>query len=350
MKSFKTLLVMAFIALLNCFHAYGYDSTAAVSYANEWDNAQLAGPSGYNVDTIHDNQQYYYFSYTNDCANFVSQCLIAGGLTSLSDYALKNDHNYAGLQFTEDDSDGEFKTITDVSYAPPIGALQDYLINYYHAGFVYGFANDSIVAGDVFILPRASTENHAMLITGRVGQAIKYDSHTNDADNVVWNKQLKDYSYSSYRYQFFHIYPTVPYVKSVTIKQGDTQIYNAFWNGDEGSDKTLSPAAPDDRNPGRVDRNANLNLTFTVVFNESVKNVNVWVNDQNNQAITCAGDTKDNAPDGYGSNEGLGTNGLTWTGTLPLTQIKNLQNPAVLHITASNFATSSNTKEGRAFS
>lgn len=61
-----------------CFSVQAYDPQAAVRYANVWWD-------GRNLDDYAD----YDYPSGGDCANFVSQCLIAGGLNLSEDKSIE---------------------------------------------------------------------------------------------------------------------------------------------------------------------------------------------------------------------------------------------------------------------
>jgi Putative amidase domain len=88
----KSLLLPA-IFLLNINLLYAYDRVAASAYANKywgyWDANDRANDNGnlgngYNIFSSSDvNVNDYFDCNDNDCANFVSQCLIAGNLNGI---------------------------------------------------------------------------------------------------------------------------------------------------------------------------------------------------------------------------------------------------------------------------
>ena len=59
---------------------YSYDANAAIAYANTWCGQSVAGTSSVQNPTRY-NPAYYYAR--NDCANFVSQCVHAGGVSTI---------------------------------------------------------------------------------------------------------------------------------------------------------------------------------------------------------------------------------------------------------------------------
>ena len=57
----------------------GYNASAAVAYANTWCGVSAANTNSGTIHPENYNPDYYYA--LNDCANFVSQCLYAGGVS-----------------------------------------------------------------------------------------------------------------------------------------------------------------------------------------------------------------------------------------------------------------------------
>jgi len=87
---YKILLIFTFTFITA--DALAYDRSAVATYADlywgwktsnqdrSFDNGQYG--EGYNIsDSPNYNSNDYYEYFSNDCANFVSQCLIAGGLS-----------------------------------------------------------------------------------------------------------------------------------------------------------------------------------------------------------------------------------------------------------------------------
>jgi hypothetical protein len=220
MLSMKKLILLAAALIFTQQTLEAFSIQQAINYAYVYsaENPDLHMPRSefYNIsdNTKHDpNTWYDYEKGSNgsgdDCANFVSQCLITGGLDSLM--------NYSGV--VHPDGDNQYNsniigTVTTKSNATIIGvtdnALQDYLTNYYHAGYIYALADPSIVGGDVFVIPQGKGETrHAMFIVDVNGTALSCDAHTTDRQNYVMHSDLSAYSYSPCLYSFFHIYPTV---------------------------------------------------------------------------------------------------------------------------------------------
>lgn len=351
------LLLFAFILLHSVLKAYSAQSAISYAYKYSMNNTNpLRRVTFYNVNgsPICDANTWYDYEKGSDgsgddCANFVSQCLITGGLDSLM--------NYSGV--VHPDGDNQYNsniigTVTTKSNATIIGvtdnALQDYLTNSFHAGYIYANADSSIEGGDVVVVPRVqdgvivtlkdgTVEKHAIfLVSGNCNNGFEFDAHTTDRQNYGFHG-----STGSYLYSFFHIYPTVPYVQHVTVVQGSTLIYDAHWDGGDGQAKTLTPATQAARNPGFVDTGIDTAITMTITFNESVKNVIVYFFDQNGNSLNCTAGTGNGYPSAsFGNTAGLNANGTVWSGTLTTAQIATLQNPAVMHISASNFASACN--------
>ena len=83
-------------------------------------------------------------------------------------------------------------------------------------------------------------------------------------------------------------------------------------------------------------------ITIKVGFNESVKEVNVYLTDADGKiAVPTPShpDTSAGLPVYIqGDNSGLDPQGLVWTGKLLTSDLKNMKSPIVINISASNFA------------
>lgn len=67
--------------IINPLAYYYYDANAAIAYANKWCGQTIIGTSSAQ-NPVNYNPAYYYAE--NDCANFVSQCVHAGGISTIS--------------------------------------------------------------------------------------------------------------------------------------------------------------------------------------------------------------------------------------------------------------------------
>jgi hypothetical protein len=348
----KKIFLIIFITFSIINAVLGYDAAEAVDYANYW-STNVQAPSNYKTayndtnNSNHDPDVWYDYEpgsdgTGDDCANFVSQCLITGGLNSLITYAQK--YPPSGNQYIWPDANGNTQIITNATIIDVTNnKLQDFLTNEYHAAYIYAEADTSIMDGDVLVMPQG-TNMHAVFIASTDDDNLYFDAHTNDRQSCTFPKDKGLNSvYASYQFSFFHIYPTVPYVQHVTVVQGSTLIYDAHWDGGDGQAKTLTPATQAARNPGFVDTGIDTAITMTITFNESVKNVIVYFFDQNGNSLNCTAGTGNGYPSAsFGNTAGLNANGTVWSGTLTTAQIATLQNPAVMHISASNFASACN--------
>jgi len=134
-----------------------YDRRAAVAYADAW--ALGMNPR-------------YWTSPDNDCANFVSQCLAAGGLRPLQD---------AGREWRADGT--EFPTVAWVNCAAQKRSLSAH--NEAHSRYIVnstGTLPRGWAAGDVVYLGNTvegSPEwQHVIICVGKKGREWVYDSHT----------------------------------------------------------------------------------------------------------------------------------------------------------------------------
>lgn len=210
-------LIVAFGNVAKSFDIYS--AISAITYANNYsanDNDTANPTQKYNIYQ-HKDGSVYYDSAKNDCANFVSQCLIAGGITSIIQYADAN-RTYSMKQYPKN----IYATIADASH----NALLDYLTNYMHAAYFYSEADSTIVGGDVLIMPQlnptdgtlivedGAIKRHAVFIVngGNGINKFYYDAHTNNRNNKSFSNDSTG-RIESYLYEYFHIYPTVPYAK-----------------------------------------------------------------------------------------------------------------------------------------
>lgn len=67
---------------------YSYDRDAAIFYAEKWSNSMLGWNTGFEaiLGKIGIGRNSEYYSYGTNCANFVSQCLYAGGIEKNSEW------------------------------------------------------------------------------------------------------------------------------------------------------------------------------------------------------------------------------------------------------------------------
>ncbi len=156
-----------------------YDRQGAWGYAYKWWNGRNP----------------HYKDYTDsggDCANFVSQALIAGGLSLWKGY----DGNGSGVY---DDSNG---TIPYCDY------LHQHLVKYQNVRYAYVTTQNFSVPewleiGDVVILGNSSGDHweHATIVVYRNGDEVGLAAHTTD----VWNRSLSDFLNSFDLVNYYHI-------------------------------------------------------------------------------------------------------------------------------------------------
>jgi len=157
-----------------------YDRQAAYGYAYRW----------------WDSRNPHYNDYSNsggDCANFVSQCLIAGGLSLWQGY----DGNGGGVY---SDSNG---TIPFCDY------LHQHLVKYQDVKFAYVTSQnfsvpDWLDIGDVIIFGNASGDHwqHATIVVYRNGDEVGVAGHTTDC----WNRSISTFFPSEFdRINYYHI-------------------------------------------------------------------------------------------------------------------------------------------------
>jgi len=184
-------MIFLFFALYPVFsNAQTYNSQAAVEYALYWwdgrnTNNWIKDPS--NFDTIHEWGYPYhnYNRYGGDCANFVSQCLIAGG-RDLS----------AG-------TDGKGNGVDRRLCIPGVFNLQDHLLykKVPRVGSLY--PTDTLyiyhTLGDVLIMRNEnSSVRHAVICSYIDGKTPRYAAHSKDVPYSRRRSYGSQMVYSSY--------------------------------------------------------------------------------------------------------------------------------------------------------
>ncbi len=157
--------------LMYCINVYAYERNNAVKYADDWTHPINMQPANIVV----------YYKYTGaDCANFVSQCVIAGGMRFRSSLSALNNVDVSPLPigFPEIETGVGTRHIQDdnmetYSRTVPVAAnLLSTLCSSRHGGRLYtpGTLQDGspvwadVRPGDVVF----KSTGHAMLITGVV--------------------------------------------------------------------------------------------------------------------------------------------------------------------------------------
>ncbi len=196
-----------------------YDRQAAYGYAYKW-------WSGRNP---HYND---YSSSGGDCANFGSQCLIAGGLSLWKGY----DGNGGGVY---NNSNG---TIPFCDY------LHDNLVKYQNVKFAYVTSNNFSVpswleVGDIIIFGNASGDHwqHTTVVVYRNGNEVNVTAHSTDR----WNYSITNYFPREFdRINYYHIEDEVKSnltvfkvtASNLNVRVGpstDYQILGTIQNGEE---------------------------------------------------------------------------------------------------------------------
>ncbi|MDI6708253.1 MAG: glycosyl hydrolase family 18 protein [Candidatus Thermoplasmatota archaeon] len=157
-----------------------YDRIAARGYADLWWN-------GYNPDYGN------YAGMGGDCANFVSQCLIAGGISLWKG----SDGNGAGLDYYTNQS-GTLINCDDLA-----ANLKTHQLTYYSFIENSGVPPDNLTVGDVIIYGTAGGDlyRHAVIVVEGNGSSCKVNAHSSSQYHVSW-----DYLFpSTYnRANFYH--------------------------------------------------------------------------------------------------------------------------------------------------
>lgn len=165
------------------------NKTTAVNYAKAWTDNNGSSTTHYNPA--------YKYTYGHDCANFVSQCLKAGGWQYASPYK-----NYASLTVWWYNNHNT-NTTSDDSWSNTWGSAND-LCNYICVYNNYATFKTSaqMFAGavglaDPFWTPAAGIKTHVMIVTyvSHTPQnvyTIKYSAHTNNALNATLSPNWQD--------------------------------------------------------------------------------------------------------------------------------------------------------------
>ena len=169
MLFFSLLMVVFYGYMIDKAYAAGYNADDAIAYARKWTrNDCPADDTGHNCLSTYYNPAYYSYTRDNgysrcsDCANFVSQCLHAGG-----------------LPFEEGKWDG--------TYGQRAWCNVSGLINYLEGLGYYGTSSidrSNIRPGDVLVT--TSGWGHVVIVSEVSGSTIKICGHTaNRVDSNV---------------------------------------------------------------------------------------------------------------------------------------------------------------------
>ncbi|MBI5206586.1 MAG: amidase domain-containing protein [Candidatus Firestonebacteria bacterium] len=227
---FCHLIILLFINLFTFIKSFAYDRKEAVKYAEKWWGSLESKGANYNYPA--------YFNYGNkdqnpveteggDCANYISQCLIAGGIRFVRGSPWSYDPN----NFWYENITGALKLDIKNSNIWAEG-LRNSLNHTAHGATEYSSLNSSIKVGDiVFItdtekdqdppLPSDSDADHTFIVTARNGDYYEVNSHTNDRNHLSMYFIKDDYTLI-----YLHI-PDSPVVKEVTLKLDGVEKYKA---------------------------------------------------------------------------------------------------------------------------
>ncbi len=145
-------------------YPFEYDASAAAAYADKWAMSYNPAYPNFKRDNV-------------DCANFVSQCLYAGGIPLTYRWNIKG---------------------TTEAYVNWVNnsALHDYLVNYGFGTHVENPTSADLKAGDLVFYKWKRTNsrtNHVTIVVGKNASGVPViDSHTNARYHTVWN-----YGYST---------------------------------------------------------------------------------------------------------------------------------------------------------
>jgi hypothetical protein len=170
------LLILIAFLFYHPVYAANYNRTAAGNYADQWAHSRNS----------------YYNSYSNDCANFASQVLAAGGLPQRG---WNKYDSYAWFYNASLRVNSNTWSATDW--------MNQFFSNYSGSDFqLYGTV-ESLKKGDILLmqLPGNSIPSHARVIVGSgysqegvwypVGTyGLLADQHTDDRKRVLWNDPI----------------------------------------------------------------------------------------------------------------------------------------------------------------
>lgn len=171
----KVLLIFALLLVLTP-RTFAYDRGNVAEYADEW----TADDSN---STLH-NPDYPYYD-GNDCANYISQCLIAGRL----DLSAGTDGHGTGV-------------VSDC--IPNCNNLHTHLTEHQHVEHHRINTNeslpDNLQSGDVIIFGDESDEwQHAVMVAGGTGNNVELNAHTN-------HRSHQSFSFFANAFNVAHIY------------------------------------------------------------------------------------------------------------------------------------------------
>jgi len=211
MKRKKYIYTVIFIFVINSTffskNIFGYNRLKAVSYADEWCND---GPQakGYNPE---------YFQYPNDCTNFVSQCLKAGGIffegKSVPGYLWEQGNVLLRIGI---DGKGCITQPKDMRNSLPT----------YHGATEWDYyPPEQFKIGDVIVFKNETGYVHSVVSSVREGTYIAVNAHTNDRYHEPISTYLDTYPEAYY----LHI-PDSPIVIKVSLTQDGEEKYLAYHN------------------------------------------------------------------------------------------------------------------------
>jgi len=156
-----------------------YSPTSAYQYADAWvasTTSTCSDGTTYQNTANWNNSAYpaYVGRDCNDCTDYVSQCLHAGGIptTSTWQYPSGGSPTTAWCNVT---------------------GLKNYLVN--NSYVTYNVTLVNCKCGDPFFFDVGGTLVHTVFMVYNDGTTFKYDAHTNDRKRLVWDGTLGGYTY-----------------------------------------------------------------------------------------------------------------------------------------------------------
>jgi len=156
-----------------------YSPTSAYQYADAWvasTTSTCSDGTTYQNTANWNNSAYpsYVGRDCNDCADYVSQCLHAGGISTSSTWQYPS---------------GGSPTTAWCN----VTGLKNYLVN--NSYVTYNVTLVNCKCGDPFFFDVGGTLVHTVFMVYNDGTTFKYDAHTNDRKRLVWDGTLGGYTY-----------------------------------------------------------------------------------------------------------------------------------------------------------
>ncbi|MFA6029224.1 MAG: LamG-like jellyroll fold domain-containing protein [Elusimicrobiota bacterium] len=333
-------------------HAQVYSRSAAVAYSDKWCGiSSLCGEDDrFNIwSNLQSRESTYFNDYSlgfsgqgGDCANFVSQTLIWGGLeSSLRAHITSGriNQNLAGNKFAGGNEvecadqamrdaglkcGGVLGTWASAGSDQPEIPLRDFLIQVFHAQYLRG--NLSLIPPDLgpgdIVLFSGLTQNHSSIVAAGTGANALLNFHSNPS----YHRPITDLANQPVMH-FFRMNRSPGHKKRTRIRQGARVIHES----------ALDEVTADARSFNILTENAangSEEIEFTLDFSQSVLSVDAKVVGGAGHTVTLTGAFTD-------------ITNTRWIGTMSPTQLATLDDGQVtLSVGGQNFAESSSQVDG----